>query len=144
MAAGLGAVQPQQGLSVLAGLLGRSTSPVKAIASPIHWPALARARRQLAGFLAEHTAPALPASSGTSVSLSPAVQRLAAPGASQQALYQSVMSVVQGVMGLAVEASQPLMEVRVPYCNAYITHAHRLVGINVHVETQASRLYTHA
>jgi 3-oxoacyl-(acyl-carrier-protein) synthase/acyl carrier protein len=111
---GLGEVRPAQGLAVLAALLAGGTAgpaPATLAASPLHWSAILKTKQpSVAAFYREFAASvAAPAAAALPPALAAAVPR-AAPPLDAAAIEARVLSVVAAVVGLAVEAGQPLME----------------------------------
>lgn len=117
--AGLGAVQPRQGLQALLLLLGGPYQLVTAVASPINWPALASTRKNLAYALEEFSerpkpAPLMPVLSAASPHRRQAAGMHLSQGLEKPAgkdVQAAVASIAHGILGAAVDAAQPLMEV---------------------------------
>lgn len=113
MAAGLGAVLPQQGLRALAFLLGSATNALSAVACPITWPALLQARPRLTALCQELA----PFNSSSSSRLPAAIMQLqkqqtvATVLEPVQGVQQTVLAIIASVLGTAVDAHQPLLEV---------------------------------
>ena len=109
--AGLGAIQPEQGLAVLlAALYGNAGSAV-VTASPLYWGNLLQQQPQQAGSvfasfsaLAHAPAHAAPAWAGPVAAAAPAVDRAAEVQA-------RILGIAAEVIGAAIDPTQSLMEV---------------------------------
>lgn len=111
---GLGAVQPAHGLAVLAAVLAPHSavqSSCTFAASPLHWDNILKAKQHASPLYLEFAAPSAPSvdrgHARTSLTHHAAEVQAPAPAVD---LEQRVLGLVASVLGVAVEASQPLME----------------------------------
>ena len=109
-------MQPQHGLQALAVLLAPRNQLANAAVSPIVWPALLHSRRHLLQLVHEFVEPGRTATAPVTLAITPYEDRSMAEGISSPGdvnnMQQAVMGIIQTVLGSAVEATQPLMEVR--------------------------------